>query len=297
MSRDVLITEPDVISPFGAFAPSRARLRLLRIAQQAPRNLLGKQLAGCARALYRWSSSGPADVCVDELRLRCYLRDNTGERKFVFTPWRFDPLERAELARSLPADGVFVDVGANVGIYTLCAALRLGPTGRILALEPFPAASRRLRYNIAATRMDRTAWPRIEVIEIGASDRDELRELRIDEGNLGGGTIVTGKARFSPTGSCRTLVIRCRPLLDILRDQQVPRVDVLKIDIEGAEDLALVPFLRDAPRDLLPRRIIVENSEELWRLDLAGALRMRGYARRLRTRLNSVFALGENPAA
>lgn len=280
---------PDVSTPFGTFAPTSARRHLLNLAQRAPRNLIGKQLARVARSLFLWRTPLPADISVGDIRLRCYLRDNTGERKFAFTPWRFDPLERGLLATALPPDGVFVDIGANVGIYTLTAALQLGASGRIIAIEPYPPARERLVFNIAATRGSSREWPRIEVLGVGISDREELRPLHIDAGNLGGGSIV-GTARTSRAGSHSTTTVRCRPLLDVLVEEEVARVDVLKIDIEGAEDLALVPFLRAAAAALLPRRIIVENSEASWRLDLGGALAERGYARTLRTRLNSVYA-------
>jgi FkbM family methyltransferase len=282
---------PDISTPFGAFAPSRGRLRLLHLAQRAPNNFVGKQVAKLARALYLWRAPLPADISIGDLRLRCYLRDNTGERKFVFTPWRFDPLERSMLASALPTDGVFVDVGANVGIYTLTAALQLGPAGRILAIEPYPPAHQRLLFNIAATRAACSVWPQVEALDVGVSEREEVRELRIDAGNLGGGSITAGAARFSHAGSHQVLAIRCRPLLDVIQEAGITRIDVLKIDIEGAEDAALRPFLETADAALLPRRIIVENSESLWTSDLVAALEARGYWRRLRTRLNSVYAI------
>ena len=72
--------------------------------------------------------------------MRCYLRDNTCERKFMFTPWRFDTEERRALTGSLRPDGVFVDIGANVGWYSLFVASQAGPASRILALEPQPDA-------------------------------------------------------------------------------------------------------------------------------------------------------------
>src|SRR5688572_10722942 len=109
-------------APFGSFPPSVGHARLLRIAQDAPRNALGKQLARAARALYLWRAPSPSDVSVGELRLRCWLADNTCERKFVFTPWRFDVRELEAISRILPRDGVFIDIGANVGIYALHAA-------------------------------------------------------------------------------------------------------------------------------------------------------------------------------
>ena len=277
-------------SPFGRFAPTAGFRRLLEFAQRAPHNVLGKQLAHAARSLYLLRAPSPVDVTVGGIRLRSYLRENTCERKFVFTPWRFDPLELEAMAESLPVDGVFVDVGANVGIYTLTAALRLGRHGRIIALEPYGLAHQRLLFNIDATRAGRADWPRIDVLQLGIADRDGVHELRIDGGNLGGGSIAAGAARFSERGSEESLAIRCKPLLQVLDECGVDRLDVLKIDIEGAEDLALQPFLAQAPETRLPRRLIVENSDHLWKGDLRAAFTARGYVAQRRSRLNTVYA-------
>ena len=56
---------------------------------------------------------------MDGLQFEFFLRDNNSEKKYLFMPWRFDERERRFLVDSIPADGVFVDIGANVGIYTL----------------------------------------------------------------------------------------------------------------------------------------------------------------------------------
>jgi FkbM family methyltransferase len=297
LSRTVRVLAPavetaraDTRSPFGSFTPSIGYQRLLSFAQHAPNNAWGKQLARVARGLYLWRAPLPADITIGELRLRCYLRDNTSERKFVFTPWRFDPHERSALSAALPRNGVFVDIGANVGIYTLTAALKLGPAGRILALEPYPPAYARLMFNIEATRAGRTDWPRIDALQIGISSSEDARELRIDSGNLGGGSIAAGPARFSAHGPGGTLSVNCKRLTRVLDECGIERIDVLKIDIEGAEDVALCPFLAEATDERLPRRLIVENSEELWKSDLRAEILRRGYSQLLRTRLNTVYA-------
>lgn len=282
------VSEPT--PPFGQFAPRPGFRRLIEFAQQAPRNAIGKQLALAARSLYLWRAPSPVDVSVGDIRLRCHLRDNTCERKFVFTPWRFDPQELEAMATALPADGVFVDVGANVGIYSLTAALLMGSRGRILSLEPFPLAYERLLFNLEATRRGRAEWPRIDVLSLGVADREATRELRIDGGNLGGGSIAGGDARFTARGSADTVTIQCKPLLQILDERALTRPDVLKIDIEGAEDLALRPFLEQAADERLPRRLIVENSDALWKSDLRAAIAARGYVELVRSRLNTVYA-------
>lgn len=282
-------------APFGRFSPSSSRARLLRVAQAAPHNAFGKQLAHAARVIYLWRARPPADVSVGDLRLRCWLDDNTCERKFVFTPWRFDVRELAAIHEVLPRDGVFVDIGANVGIYTLQAATRMGADGRIVAFEPFPEAHRRLLFNIESTRGGRADWPRIDVMRLGVADTEGMRELTVDAGNLGGNSIAGGDARLSRGGAAAPVSIECRPLLSVIHELRIERIDALKIDIEGAEDMALCPFLEQAPAQLLPRRLVVENSDCLWRRDLRGALAARGYRELFRTRLNSVYELRSVP--
>jgi FkbM family methyltransferase len=279
--------------PFGAFDPPARYARLLRLAQDAPDNLFGKQLARIARELYLWRAPLPADVTVEELRLRCWLRDNTCERKFVFTPWRFDVAERRAIGKALPRDGVFVDVGANVGIYTLSAARALGGAGRVVAIEPNPPALERLRFNIAATLASARDWPRIDVLACGVSDREGPLELRVDEGNLGGASVMARPARFANGASNAHVTIRCRELLSILGELEIERVDALKIDIEGAEDRALGAFLDRAPDPLLPRCLVIENSDHLWKRDLRESLGMHGYRETMRTRLNTVLERGQ----
>jgi hypothetical protein len=86
------------------------------------------------------------------------------------------------------------------------------------------------------------------------------------------------------------LTIQCKPLLQIFDECGIRRPDVLKIDIEGAEDLALRPFLEKAADAQLPRRLIVENSDTLWKYDLRAAIAARGYSELARSRLNTVYA-------
>jgi len=140
------------------------------------------------------------------------------------------------------------------------------------------------------SRAGRANWPQIDVLALGISDRNESRVLRIDKGNLGGGSIAAGAARFSESGSESALTIECNPLSAVLDECGVGRPGVLKIDIEGAEDLALQPFLAESADERLPRRLIVENSDHLWKCDLRAAIATRGYRPQLRSRLNTVHA-------
>jgi len=108
-------------------------------------------------------------------------------------------------------------------------------------------------------------------------------DLYLDRSNLGGASLVSHK-----DGAAR-IQVSCRPLQQVLIESGVDRVDILKIDIEGAEDLALLPFYQSSSASLWPRYLIIENSEHLWRGDLVSVLRQRGYAVVCRTRMNTVY--------
>jgi len=118
-----------------------------------------------------------------------------------------------------------VDIGANVGFYTLMAARLVGETGRVHAFEPSKPTLEKLRRNIAANR-----FTNIVVHEIALSDRNEERTFHHDED--------PSRNRFgqvdTPDGE---ETIGCRSLdAELGRNA---RVDFIKIDVEGAELLVL----------------------------------------------------------
>ncbi|MDZ7734974.1 MAG: FkbM family methyltransferase [Gammaproteobacteria bacterium] len=243
------------------------------------------RLALAIRRLALILAGSPLDVMVDNFRLRSCLGDNVSERKYVFMPRSFDPSERALIVDELPPDGVFVDIGANVGIYTLTAASVLGPVGRIIAFEPCPATYERLRFNININRDSMKAGEGIALLPMGVSDRSGEFDLFLDSTNLGGNSLQ--KRRDDD----QSMKIECTPLLNALRGQKIGRVDILKIDIEGAEEQALVPFFSDAPRALLPQVIIMENSNEERRAALVQTMYRLGYVKTDSLRMNSIYRL------
>ncbi len=281
----------DTKSDFGRYRPNAFFRCLVSRAQRAPRNGVERHYTQFLRILFLALVRPPYDVEVESLRMRCHVRDNYSEKKFAFTPWRLDLREREFLVEALPPDGVFVDIGANVGIYTLTAAAHMGERGRILAFEPNPPMCGRLCFNLDATRRDRAEWPRVDVVSEGVSDREGTFSLRLAPENMGESSIVAGADGSGPVANSEMIEIRCRPLAEVLGEKGIERVDVLKIDIEGAEDLALCPFLEAAAAGILPRLIIIENSDDLWKRDLRGMLVNRGYREQWSSRSNSVYRL------
>jgi hypothetical protein len=85
------------------------------------------------------------------------------------------------------------------------------------------------------------------------------------------------------------VTVPCKTLVAILTDAGVTKLDALKIDVEGAEDLVLVPFLRDAPRDLLPDLVLIEDTHGLWQTDVFAMLEQHGYTAAVRNRHNVAY--------
>ncbi len=284
--------------PFGSLAPAPALNHLLALCHREHGPRSSRLLAPVLRRIMTRLTTLPVDIRVGGINLRCQFTDNYSEKKFVFTPWRYDLQERQLLRDHLPEDGVFLDIGANIGLYTLTAMQVIGEGGRILAFEPNPATRQRLLFNTTANASQHSTFA-LAVLEIGVADRESQFVLQLDSSNLGASSISDhNRSRLSDTDPRRTdVIIRCKPLLAVLQEQQIRHVDVIKIDIEGAEDKAMAPYLREAPDTLLAKLIIIENSPHLWDEDIFALLIQRGYQRILHNRMNSVFLLAAHGPA
>ncbi len=176
-------------------------------------------------------------------------------------------------------DCVFLDIGANVGAYALFVAAAAGPGARVLAVEPQPDIFDKLTYNIA-----QNPFGSVKAVACAVADKAGEMTLFVDPRNRGESSLkVVG------TNEGAAIRVPAVSLLDLVRGEGLTRLDAVKLDVEGAEDLILEPFLRQAPSSLYPRLLIVEDGTDLWQTDLAALLTRHGYRRIAKTRLNLVF--------
>lgn len=271
--------------PFGAFKPTANVQRKIDWCHRLPANWLGKQVAQLLRKQVMSQTTLPLDLTFGSVRLRCQLNDNVSERGYVFMPWRWDEVERAVMLKALPKEGVFIDIGANVGIYSAIASTALNRLGCVVAIEPNPPVFDRLKFNLSATCDANKEKPRIEVLQQGISDQSGEFELFLDADNLGASSLL------EKSSEQQSIQVPCTTLLEVIDAQKLSRVDVIKCDIEGAEDRALVPFLIDAPHHLLPHCFIFENNQSQWQDELLEVLKQRDYVQTHQTRLNYVYQL------
>jgi FkbM family methyltransferase len=168
----------------------------------------------------------PGDL--GRLSFVCDLRD-TIAREVCFTG-RYEPQE-TQLAQGLLGPGmVVVDVGANWGYFTLVCAHLVTGRGRVIALEPHPRLAAMLADNVQENRLHQVAVHRVAAGARSAS----AAFVGFDEG--GGNWGVSRAAHGAEEADFESAAVAIDTFLD---DCNVGRVDLIKIDIEGAEGDAI----------------------------------------------------------
>jgi len=207
------------------------------------------------------------DVQVDGVKLRCHVGDNATERLLAEQGGKYAKLsEVARITSLLESGDTFVDIGANCGLFTLLAARTVGAGGKVIAVEPLPVMLERLAFNVTINDLPQVAIARCAV-------GDERGSLTIySRPNQYGQSGFTEKP-----GDINTQV-QVELLHDVLTRNGVTKVGALKIDVEGSEDRALLPFFGSAPRELWPRYIFMEVAyRHLWSSDCVAQLMGIGY--------------------
>lgn len=195
-----------------------------------------------------WSTWAPV-VCARRrgLVFELDLRDNL--QALVFYSGAYEPHLIRFLGRELRRGDVFLDVGAHVGVHAVNAArlLRKHGGGRVLAFEPTPDSAAKLRTAAARNRLD------VTVIEMALGDVCGEVELFVDE-------------RYDPADAGvrsafghgrRVATVRVARFDEWAADNNHPRLDVVKIDVEGSE-AAVLRGMHQTLKQRRPRALLVE---------------------------------------
>ena len=275
---DIIPHDP---ASFGAYAPTGQLASLLALTRRCGATWLGRRQAYFLRAIAVWAMRGkPLDVESLGANMRLYPFNNICEKRILFTPQYFDESERVFLKSKLTPGFVFIDIGANIGGYSLYMGANAGPQARILAIEPQPEIFERLVYNIR-----QNPFATIKALNCAVADKDGEISLFVDSHNQG----ETSMRMVNSFNAGQVLRVPAVALAGLLAHEGIERVDAIKLDVEGAEDLILEAFVRAAPEKLWPRVILLENSPTRWTMDLHGLIAGLGYGVALRTRNNIAY--------
>jgi FkbM family methyltransferase len=186
-------------------------------------------------------------------RFECDLPDLIQMYVYLFGVW--EPDLAALIRRRLREGDVFVDVGANIGFDTMIASRCVGERGRVVAIEASPAMCDRLR----GTLSDNGRPSNVRVIQGAAgAARGTVDVYAGPSHNVG---LATTVRRGAMPHVARVDVA---PLGDLLTAEEIARVRLIKIDVEGGEDAVLAGLLSCV--ESLPRaaEVAVELSPLWW---------------------------------
>lgn len=159
-------------------------------------------------------------------------------QRYVYYFGCWEPQVEAVISNCLHPGETFIDIGANIGYFTLFGASRVGPTGRVVAIEASSTTFERLRQNVE--RND--AFSNVRLIHAAVADREVTVVLHTGpQDNSGMASIVRGSGEGQEE-------VHAKPLGGLLSDDELESARLIKIDVEGAETLVM-----EGMRSILPK--------------------------------------------
>ena len=213
--------------------PALAVLRILPLFT-ASRRLPPGVLRGWAQiALNRRTASLPVEYRDVGTRFGFRMSGNTRDfiQRYVYVFGVWEPSLSEWMAERLSPGDVVVDVGANVGYFSLLCAQSVGPAGRVIALEPVPAFAAALRADAESNGFTDV----IELQEVAASDRIGTTEVYVADASNRGMSSTEPIPGYET--SVTVPVVRAETCID---PACWSRVRLVKVDVEGDELRALV---------------------------------------------------------
>lgn len=168
-----------------------------------------------------------------DAKFYCHLQEHMGGMIFFRGSYSGEQLDIVK--KVLPVDGVFMDIGANHGEFTVFAA-QVATKGRVLSFEPIKKHLERLNRNIKINNFDN-----VEVFPVALADKegefpvyDASKTFLDGTHHEGLHTLHSTSVRHETCG-----LVEVKVLDDVLAKIELPRLDLMKIDIEGSELSAL----------------------------------------------------------
>jgi len=163
----------------------------------------------------------------------------------------FDPYGILYLKKNLKEGDVFIDAGANVGSYTLIAAKQVGSTGRVFAFEPAGEI-----YNMLYENITLNGYQNVKAEKKALLDKNTTIDLFLaNKINLGMSSIYHHDTESG--GVEKVVAVR---LDDYVNNQNINRIDLIKIDVEGSEMYALKGMQQTLEKH--KPKILIELKEE-----------------------------------
>lgn len=265
-------------SLWGTFAPGFLVKSWIKLLHRMPVSSGFRRLSLWMRKPLKVFIDGWVDIEVWGLRLRLRSRGNLSEQRLIYMPQFLDRMEREILAQELQDGGLFLDIGANAGLYSLwVASLRLKKV-QVEAFEPDPELCQGLKFNLLTNDLNDV---RVNQLALGRQ-RGQMRMIS------GSGNKGENRVEADDLAKEEGFDVEMTTLKDFLKKHDIIQITAIKIDIEGYEVDVLEPFFSDCPQEMWPRLLICEVVHDT-HCKLLQLLERSGYTLAAKERLNSVF--------
>lgn len=166
------------------------------------------------------------------LKVSLYLKDMTGPSYYLnhggpAAFYHYEEAEKAEILAHLPAEGVFLDIGANIGLFAVFFA-RYFPKAKVFAFEPHPVL-----HGCLERTCERNGLGNLVAENQALGAREQTMALHLHERNSGGHSLHAEQIGELERG--RSVEVAVSTLDAFARARGLARMDVLKIDVQGAE--------------------------------------------------------------
>ncbi len=211
----------------------------------------------------------PCDMTIGRHRMRLYPSENFTDFRLWLDGVAPEDASIAQLeARVAEAPSLILDIGANSGSFTLRLADAAAPGSLVRAFEPNPVMHARLCHNLDSNTLANPVEPH----QCALGEAEGTAELSLIPGNYGQATLHRAKRARS------TVTVPVRPLAPFFADAARYARIVVKIDIEGFEDVVLAGLFDAVPADAWPHDIMIETAHKRqWRTDLIALFQAKGY--------------------
>ena len=165
----------------------------------------------------------PAKIWIKKHRFFIWLDpENKAVDDYIFIHghWELDIAKIIE--EHLCVGEIFIDIGANIGYFSLLGASIVGPTGRVIAFEPISRVADQFRMSVQANN-----HKNVEISNMALGAKSAVMKLEIMPGNVGGSSLVKN------IGSGHSECVKVSTLDNELADFE--DISVIKIDVEGYE--------------------------------------------------------------
>lgn len=159
---------------------------------------------------------------------------------------------------------VFYDIGANSGIYSLLVACNAASDSVVHAFEPNPAVMQRFEEN-----MQMNGLSQVQMHQVALADHDGIGRLFLNA-NLGQSSLIGDENPKAAGGGSdpAAITVPLKPLAPFVEKRRDGSLTFFKIDIEGAEPIALRPFFETTQEDRWPDYVLYEHAHtDKWQVE------------------------------